>query len=128
MGLVLGEVYQEKGEAPAWEDLYNRRESYPIGEVNEKACILTMGVDCQQDYLAYEVIAWGPNLESWSVDWGNIPGDTASDEVWQELSTVGTAESERADHRSLQVRHVHQSGLHPWSCVDKAGARGVSSY
>ena len=83
---ILGEVYQEKGEAPAWEDLYNRREAYPIGEVNEKACILTMGVDCQQDYLAYEVIAWGPNLESWSVDWGNIPGNTAEPEVWAELT------------------------------------------
>ena len=83
---ILGEVYQEKGEAPAWEDLYNRRETYPIGEVNEKACVLTMGLDVQQDYLAYEVVAYGPGLESWSIDWGNIPGNTAEPEVWAELT------------------------------------------
>ena len=45
-----------------------------------------MGVDVQQDYLAFEVVGYGPNLESWSIDWGNISGNTADPEVWDELA------------------------------------------
>ena len=83
---ILGETYAERSEAPDWEDLYNRREPYKIGTVPEGGYVLTMGVDVQQDYLAFEVVAWGPNLESWSIDWGNITGNTAENEVWDELS------------------------------------------
>ena len=70
---ILGETYAEQGEAPDWQDLYNRRESYRIGTVPEKGCVLTMGVDCQQDYLAFEVVAWGPGLESWSSTTATFP-------------------------------------------------------
>lgn len=83
---ILGETYAEKSEAPEWVDLYNRREDYEIGIVPKAAHVLTMGVDVQQDYLAFEVVAWGPQLESWSIDWGTITGNTADPEVWQELT------------------------------------------
>lgn len=82
---ILGETYAEQGEAPDWEDLYNRRETYAVGTVPHRACVLTMGVDVQQDYLAYEVVGWAPGLESWSIDHGNITGNTAEPEVWEEL-------------------------------------------
>ena len=83
---ILGLTYAEKSEAPEWEDLYNRREDYRIGTVPEGVHVLTMGVDVQQDYLAFEVVGYGPNLESWSIDWGNISGNTADPEVWDELA------------------------------------------
>jgi phage terminase large subunit GpA-like protein len=101
---ILGETWAEKGEAPDWQDLYNRRDSYPIGQVPEKACVLTMGVDVQQDYLAFEVVGWGPGLESWSIDWGNIPGDTASDEVWQELTRKIATTYPTADGFRMGIR------------------------
>lgn len=101
---ILGQTYAEKGEAPAWEDLYNRRETYPIGQVDEKACVLTMGVDVQQDYLAYEVVAYGPNLESWSIDWGNIPGNTAEPEVWNELTKKVGGTYARSDGLRMSIR------------------------
>ena len=103
---ILGETWAEQGEAPDWQDLYNRRERYPIGQVPEAGCVLTMGVDVQQDYLAFEVVAWAPGLESWSIDWGNIPGDTASDEVWRELTAkVGTTYP-TADGLRMSIRMV----------------------
>ena len=83
---ILGLTYAEKSEAPEWEDLYNRREDYRIGTVPDGVHVLTMGVDVQQDYLAFEVVGYGPNLESWSIDWGNISGNTADPEVWDELA------------------------------------------
>ena len=32
------------------------------------------------------MVGYGPNLESWSIDWGNISGNTADPEVWDELA------------------------------------------
>lgn len=83
---ILGETYAESGEAPAWEDLYNRRSTYKVGTVPDPVCVLTMGVDVQQDYLQYEVLGWSPNLVSYSIDWASIPGNTAEPEVWEELT------------------------------------------
>jgi phage terminase large subunit GpA-like protein len=55
---VLGETWQERGDAPDWERLYNRRENYEIGTVPEGVRFLTAGVDVQKDRFVYEVVGW----------------------------------------------------------------------
>ena len=60
-------------------------EDYPRGVVPEGAALVTAGVDVQKDYLAYEVAAWGPNRQRWSIDYQNIAGDTSQPAVWREL-------------------------------------------
>jgi phage terminase large subunit GpA-like protein len=74
---TLGETWKERGEAPDYERLYQRRESYAIGTVPAGVVVLTAGVDVQKDRLVYEVVGWAPNKESWSVDAGELYGDTA---------------------------------------------------
>lgn len=74
---VLGETWREKGEAPEWHGLYARREMYPIGTCPWGVLFLTAGVDVQKDRLVYEVVGWGRDKRSWSIDAGLIPGDTA---------------------------------------------------
>ena len=74
---VLGEVWQDRGEAPEWEPLMRRREAYPIGTAPLGVLLLTAGVDVQKDRLVYEVVGWGRGKVSWSVDYGVLPGDTA---------------------------------------------------
>ncbi len=74
---VLGETWQERGEAPEWEPLMRRRETYRIGTVPRGALFLTAGVDVQKDRLVYEIVGWGRGKESWSVDQAALPGDTA---------------------------------------------------
>ena len=75
---VLGETWKETGEAPDWERLYQRRETYAIGSVPEGVKFLTAGVDVQKDSWRYEVVGWsGREKESWSIDAGVIPGDTS---------------------------------------------------
>jgi phage terminase large subunit GpA-like protein len=75
---VLGECWNASGgEAPAWEGLQRRRESYAIGTVPAGALFLTAGVDVQKDRLVYEVVGWGRGKRSWSIDYGQLPGDTA---------------------------------------------------
>jgi phage terminase large subunit GpA-like protein len=75
---VLGEVWSAQGgEAPAWEPLFKyRRESYAIGTVPMGALLVTAGVDVQKDRLVYEVVGWGRGKRSWSIDYGELPGDT----------------------------------------------------
>jgi len=74
---VLGETWVERGEAPDWERLYGRRETYTIGTCPKGVLFLTAGVDVQKTRLVYEVIGWGRGKTSWSIDQGVFEGDTA---------------------------------------------------
>lgn len=82
---TLAEEFEEKGDAPEWELLYRRRESYQQGVVPKGGLILTAGVDIQKNRIEYEVVAWGRGFESWSVEYVELPGDTSKPQVWQEL-------------------------------------------
>lgn len=75
---ILGETFTETGDVPDWEELYRRREAYPRGIVPRGALVLTAAADIQRDRIEVEVIAWGPNLENWSVDYLVLPGDTST--------------------------------------------------
>ena len=101
---ILGLTYADTGEAPDWELLYSRREQYPLGQVPDGAAFLTAGVDVQKDRLELEVVAWGPNLESWSIDYVVLHGDTAGDEVWEQLSAATRQEYARGDGMVLPIR------------------------
>ena len=88
---VLGETWVEKGEAPDWQRVFLRRERYPIATVPVKALLLTAGVDVQRDRLVWEVVAWGDDKASWSIDAGVIPGDTSkegADGPWPKLDEL----------------------------------------
>lgn len=78
---VLGEVWQDIGEAPPAEVLGVRRagDSYDSGTLPDYArpFVLTAGVDVQKDRLEMELVAWGRDFESWSVGYFVIEGDTA---------------------------------------------------
>jgi phage terminase large subunit GpA-like protein len=85
---VLGETFQETGEAPDWERLMARREPYPIGAAPEGALFLTAGVDVQKDRFVYEVVGWGMGKESWSVDAGVLPADTSDIRSYERLDEL----------------------------------------
>jgi len=42
-------------------------------------------VAVQKDRLEREVVAWGRDKQSWSVDYIVLDGDTAHRDVWQKL-------------------------------------------
>lgn len=85
---VLGETWKEKGDAPAWEKIYQRRETYSIGTVPEGVRFLTAGVDVQKDRWVWEVVGWGDDKQSWSIDSGVIPGDTSNENDWTKLDDL----------------------------------------
>jgi len=82
---VLAQTWKEKGDAPDWERLYRRRSSYDFGICPEGVLFLTAGVDIQRDRIELEIVGWGRNKRSWSVDYIVIPGKTTDPKVWAQL-------------------------------------------
>jgi phage terminase large subunit GpA-like protein len=87
---VLGEAWTSKGEAPEWEGLQRRRDAYKIGTVPDGVVLITAGVDVQKDRVVYEVVGWGRGKRSWSIDYGELPGDTADldDGPWSQVDEL----------------------------------------
>lgn len=90
--LALGEPFEVRGEAPDHEKLaklveqdWGRGRRLPFGAV-----AATMGVDVQGDGVYCEVLAWGPDAESWSIEAAFLPGptDVAGEGAWAELEKV----------------------------------------
>jgi phage terminase large subunit GpA-like protein len=82
---LLGETWQERGEAPDWQRLYERRENWQFGTVPIGALFLTAGADVQKNRIEVDVWAWGRGLESWLVDHIVIDGGPEQAETWEDL-------------------------------------------
>jgi phage terminase large subunit GpA-like protein len=85
---VLGETWQEPGEAPDWQRLYDRRETWAPGTVPQGGLFLTAGVDVQRDRVEASIWAWGYGKQSWLVDHRVIPGNPFHRAVWDELRAL----------------------------------------
>lgn len=83
---VEGLPYEEPGDSPEWNRLFERRERYDVGSLPVEPFVLTCGVDIQKDRIECEVVAWGPDKRSWSVDYAIFPGFVATDEPWDALA------------------------------------------
>lgn len=93
---VLGETWQERGEAPRWERIMLRREEYATGSLpaDARPLILTLGADVQADRIEAEIVAWGDGKESWSVGYYVLDGDTSdlAGRAWRGLGDLLAAE------------------------------------
>jgi phage terminase large subunit GpA-like protein len=85
---VLGEAWQESGEAPDWRRLYDRREDWEPGTVPAGGLLLTAGVDIQRDRLEASVWAWGQDRRSWLVEHRVLVGNPFETMVWDELRAL----------------------------------------
>ncbi|MBR1734630.1 MAG: phage terminase large subunit family protein [Alphaproteobacteria bacterium] len=94
---TLGLPWEEKGEVPDWGILFDRREHYKIGRVPLGGYVLTAGVDVHNDRLECEIVAWGKNHESWSVDYRVIYGSPTTKEPWDKLTEILNEEFESED-------------------------------
>lgn len=102
----LGETWQDRGEAPDWEQLMRRRGIYKIGSAPAGALFLTAGVDVQKDRVVYEVVGWGRGKTSWSIDYGILPGDTADLDKgpWPQLEALLARSFPHAGGVQLAIR------------------------
>ena len=98
--------------------LLMRREVYDA-PVPSGACLLTMGVDVQDDRLELLVFGWGPGEESWLVDRQTLPGDTSQPEPWAMLDRVLDQSYQHSSGQGLTVRST---------CIDSGGHRTTLVY
>lgn len=84
----LAETWEEKGEAPEYMRLYERRALYPINSCPEGVVFLTAGTDVQKDRIECEIVGWGKGKQSWSIDYRVIMGETSTDTPWLELDKL----------------------------------------
>lgn len=85
---VLAKAWEERGEAPDHEKLFEKRVPYDWRRVPPGALFLTGAVDVQGDRLEWAVYAWGPAFSSWLIDKGVIEGDPEKPDVWKTLDEV----------------------------------------
>lgn len=107
---VLGEVWEDRGEQVEWKSIHARREHYRVAVPN--GSVLTAGVDVQDDRLEFEIVAWGEDEESWSIEFGRLIGDPSRREVWDALHAKLSRSWLRADGVQLDVYTF---------CIDSGG-------
>lgn len=100
----LAETWVEKGEAPDFQRLYERREEYQTNTIPNGVVFLTAGVDVQRDRIELEVVGWGRDKQSWSIDYRILMGDTTQPEVWSQVNNLLNETWKTSDDRELQIR------------------------
>ena len=116
---VLGETWQEQGEAPDWERLVERREDFPLGVVPSAALVLTAGVDVQDDRIECDIWGWAEGFSSWLVDHLVIPGSPRGPEPWDALAGILARDWPRDGGGSMRVARL---------CVDTGGRDTAAVY
>jgi phage terminase large subunit GpA-like protein len=118
--IKLGELWHDEAATPPDAlGLFERLEDWgtdlPAGVV-----LLTAGVDTQDDRLEYEIVGWGRDEESWSIEHRVIWGDPAGPEVWKALDHDLRRSFQHArDVANMPIRAV---------CVDSGGHHTASVY
>jgi phage terminase large subunit GpA-like protein len=87
---VLGETWKDKGEAPDWKRLYERRSTYKQNVLPDPVCFITAGVDIQKDRIEVEITGWARDKISYLIDYRIYMGDTSSmdGEPWVKLAEL----------------------------------------
>ena len=114
----LGETWKEETEGVDHDSLTARKENW--GKVAPKGVItVTCGVDVQDDRIEAEVIGWGLEEESWSLQYHVLHGDPARYIVWKDLDKI------------IHQKIKHESGITlsiAATCVDSGGHHTESVY
>ena len=96
----LGETWEDEGEKIDDLGLYERREDYTFPN---EVVLLTAGIDVQDDRIECEIVGWGLEEETWSIDYHIIYGDPSAPNIWQELDLVLSKTYEKTDKTKLKI-------------------------
>jgi phage terminase large subunit GpA-like protein len=121
---MLGETWDRANEKPEIEGLEDHAEEYQA-EVPKGALVLTAGVDVQPDRLECEVVGWGVDEESWSINYHIIYGDPAHDDVWEDLKVWLTKEYECERETEDGEKLMKKISM---TCVDSGGHNAHETY
>jgi phage terminase large subunit GpA-like protein len=117
--------------AETWEDaamrsvrhqtVQDRAEPYPLRIAPEGVLAVTAGLDTQDDREAVHIIGWGEGMRFWVLDYVELPGDPADEEVWHAVTELLQRPIQHALGGTLRVEAA---------CIDAGGHRTehVKSY
>lgn len=105
---VVGLAYEQKGEAPPWQDLYDRAKGsiYHEGLIPHGAVLLTMGMDVQGDRIEWLLKGWGSGLRRWTIQHGVIEGHITDKSTWVSLDSLLKRKWKNCFGREFQVDMV----------------------
>jgi len=108
---VLGETFEPVGKEIDHTGLFNRREEFAKDYIQKDICLITAGVDTQDDRIEITVIGWARDEESYVLDYVTLYGDLSKPDIWRNLDQF------------LLKTYRHQSGLMRISCaaIDTGG-------
>lgn len=82
---VLAETWEEGGAKADPDSLYGRRELYTANPLPPEVAVITIGVDIQRNRWEAEVVGWGADEESWSLEYKIFHADPSTPDYWQAL-------------------------------------------
>lgn len=127
----LAEFWEEKGEEIEYEDIKFATAEYPA-QVPSGVLTLTAGVDVQDDRLEIEIVGWGKNYESWSVDYHVINGSPGLYDVWDSLEDylLQDLTDENGNIFNVKIACIDSGGHHTSQvykfCKANAGRRWLA--
>ena len=109
----LAETWEDMaGEAIDPSGLMSRREKFST-KLYKDIAVLTCGVDVQDNRLELEIVGWGKDEESWSIDYHVLYGDPSTPELWYDLDKI------------LQRKYEHARTIPDMAitaaCIDSGG-------
>jgi len=78
---VLARTWEEESIYIDTSSMVDRKENY-TAQVPKGVLLVTAASDVQKNRIETEVIGWGANFESWSIEYKIFHGDTTQPEVW----------------------------------------------
>lgn len=107
----LAETWEDQGETVGDIRFEDREEDFGAS-IPDDIVVITAGIDVQDDRLELELVGWGRDEESWSLDYKTLYGDPSTPHLWNDLDNILKASYTTESGRSLGIRAA---------CVDSGG-------
>jgi len=100
---IKGEPWESRSEKKSWESLKEKAENREKEFVPGGGPLLTGGADIQKNRIELQVIAWGPDMESWPIDYLYFYGETENKnaQVWKDFSMF--VQSKKYDFKNIKI-------------------------
>lgn len=111
----LARSWERKNEVAVFDEVRSRAEGYKLRVAPDGVLLITAGVDTQDNRLAVQLVGYGKGLRAWVLDYIEIMGDPAEDQVWDDLTSL------------INTRMLHDSGRElpvVATAIDIGGHRG----
>ena len=107
----LAETFEDAGETVGDIDFQSREADYSH-TLPDDVVVVTAGVDVQDDRLELEIVGWGRDEESWSIDYKTLYGDPSTPHLWNDLDNILKGSFVTESGRQLGIRAA---------CIDSGG-------